>query len=229
MRIGAHQKVSLIDYPPYISAVVFTQGCNFRCPYCHNPELVLPESYEETLEVDSILSFLDRRRGKLDAVVVTGGEPTIQKGLLAFLKRVRAKGFLVKIDTNGSRPEVLDELLAARLVDFVAMDVKAPLERYTEAAGVEVDPKVIRASVEILKASGVDHEFRTTVVEGLLTEEDLDGVAGELAGAKRYVLQRFVPSKHVDPAYGRKAPTNLATLERVKGRLEGRVGAVIVR
>lgn len=135
MQIGGLQKFSLLDYPGKISAVVFTQGCNFRCPYCHNPELVDPARYQECLPEEEIFSFLETRRGKLEAVTVTGGEPTLQKSLAPFLRRIKDMGFLVKLDTNGSRPDVLEELLRQKLIDYIAMDIKAPLEKYEAVTG----------------------------------------------------------------------------------------------
>jgi pyruvate formate lyase activating enzyme len=141
MKIGGLQKFSLLDYPGKISAVVFTQGCNFRCPYCHNPELVDPERFQECIPEDEIFAFLETRRGKLEAVTVTGGEPTIQNGLSSFVRRIKDMGFMVKLDTNGSRPEVLEELIRHKLIDYIAMDIKAPLEKYEAVTGWKGESK----------------------------------------------------------------------------------------
>ncbi|OQX50761.1 MAG: anaerobic ribonucleoside-triphosphate reductase activating protein [Candidatus Cloacimonas sp. 4484_209] len=132
MKIGGFQKVSLIDYPGKICAIVFTRGCNFRCPYCHNPELVLPENYSPLIPEEEIFSFLEKRRGKLDAVEITGGEPTLQEDLTEFIRKIKEMGFLVKLDTNGSFPSVLEKVIYSGLVDYIAMDVKAPLEKYRQ-------------------------------------------------------------------------------------------------
>jgi pyruvate formate lyase activating enzyme len=199
MKIGGLQRCSLIDYPGRICAIVFTQGCNFRCPYCHNPELVDP-TQDGPLMVDQVMPFLAKRRGKLDAVTVSGGEPTLQQGdIEPFLQEIRDMGYLVKIDTNGSLPEVLERLLTNRLVDYVAMDVKAPLEKYRLIAGVDVDPRRIRESIRMILKAGVAHEFRTTVVRSGFETSDLEEIAALLTGARLYVLQPFVPTKALDP------------------------------
>ena len=144
MKIGGLQKVSLIDYPRRISAVIFTQGCNFRCPYCHNPELVDPTRYGETLSEKEVLAYLEARRGKLDAVTLSGGEPTLQPDLLSFAGRIREQGYLIKVDTNGSRPDVLEKLLDAGLVDYLAMDIKGPPAKYQDITKSHIQLETIR-------------------------------------------------------------------------------------
>ena len=180
---------SLIDYPGQITAVLFLPKCNFRCPFCHNPELSLFSEKGEDISEELILSFLDDRKGKLDAITITGGEPTLSEGLLEFLKKVKDKGFLVKLDSNGTRPEVLEELIP--YVDFIAMDIKSSLESYERNCGVKVDLEKIKRSVELIKNSGKDYEFRTTLVRSLTTEEDIKKICSWLKGSKRYVLQQF--------------------------------------
>jgi len=197
MKIGGLQKVSLIDYPGRISAIVFTQGCNFRCPYCHNPELVDPAQYGPILSEEEVISFLEKRRGKLDAVTVTGGEPTLQPDLDRFLQTIKGMGYLTKIDTNGSNPDVLERLIRGRLVDYLAMDVKGPLKKYERIANVKVKTAKIRRSIELITASGIEHEFRTTVVRSQLDNEDLIATA-TLLKKGLYVLQSFVPAKSLD-------------------------------
>jgi pyruvate formate lyase activating enzyme len=197
MKIGGLQKISLIDYPGRISAIVFTQGCNFRCPYCHNPELVDPAQYGPILSEEEVISFLEKRRGKLDAVTVTGGEPTLQPDLDRFLQEIKGMGYLTKIDTNGSNPDVLERLIRGRLVDYLAMDVKGPLKKYERIANVKVKTAKIRRSIELITASGIEHEFRTTVVRSQLDHEDLIATA-ELLKKGLYVLQSFVPAKSLD-------------------------------
>jgi pyruvate formate lyase activating enzyme len=197
MKIGGLQKISLIDYPGRISAIVFTQGCNFRCPYCHNPELVDPAQYGPILSEEEVISFLEKRRGKLDAVTVTGGEPTLQPDLDRFLQEIKGMGYLTKIDTNGSNPDVLERLIRGRLVDYLAMDVKGPLKKYERIANVKVKTAKIRRSIELIMASGIEHEFRTTVVRSQLDHEDLI-VTAELLKKGLYILQSFVPAKSLD-------------------------------
>ncbi|OPY86048.1 MAG: Pyruvate formate-lyase 1-activating enzyme [Syntrophus sp. PtaU1.Bin208] len=229
MRIGGFQKVSLIDYPGEICSVVFCQGCNFRCPYCHNPELVNPELFAECLPEDSILSFLRNRIGKLDAVTVTGGEPTIQQGLSRFLMCLKELGYLVKIDTNGSLPDVLEHLIDEKLVDYIAMDIKGPLEKYGKTAGVQVIKEKIADSVRLILSSGLNHEFRTTVVDTLLTEEDLISIGGLIAKARRYAIQPFVPAKTLSPHFLSAKSHATDILEKIKGQLGETISSVVIR
>lgn len=206
MRIGGFQKISLIDYPGKVAAVVFTQGCNFRCPFCHNVELVLPSCFGDLLEEEDILRFLTTRVDKLQGVVITGGEPTIQPDLFSFIERVKAMGYLVKLDTNGSRPAVLKELHARKLLDFIAMDIKGPIGRYEEISGVKVNPRSIEESIKFILQSGVDYLFRTTFPKPLLREEDLPDILSLVQGADHFVLQPFVPQKKIlDPSLLDKA------------------------
>ncbi len=199
MRIGGLHRHSLIDFPGRLSAVVFTQGCNFRCSYCHNPGLVYPEMYGPLIEEDEVLSFLSKRQGLLNGVVVTGGEPLLQPNIETFLKKVKEMGYLVKLDTNGSMPERLQQILQEGLVDYVAMDYKAPLRAYSRVAGVQVDTEMIKRSIEYITGSGVDYEIRTTLFSGLGMSSVLDMI-GELRQMKVefYYLQMFVPFKGCD-------------------------------
>ncbi len=229
MLIGHLQKSSVIEYPGMVSCVVFTQGCNFRCPYCHNPELVEPGLFMPPVPQEEILSFLVKRKGKLDAVSITGGEPTLQKGLPEFMARIRAMGFLVKLDTNGSDPDILREIIAASLADYIAMDIKAPLEKYSRAAGKPCDTVAIASSISIIMGSGVPYEFRTTLVNGLLTREDVFAMAGMIRGASRYVLQRFTASKHLDPAFTGAEPPLEEEIREIEEGLRGIVLSCSVR
>ncbi len=183
--------MSLVDYPGKTAAVVFTQGCNFRCSYCHNKELVIPACFWPAIAQEEVLTFLVKRQGLLGGLVITGGEPTLQKDLLDFLRKVRPLGFAIKLDTNGSRPDILKAAIEEKLVDFIAMDVKAPLEIYNKLVGVVVDTTLIEESIAIIKNSGLDHQFRTTLVRPLLGFEDMSKLAILVSGAKRYVLQNF--------------------------------------
>jgi pyruvate formate lyase activating enzyme len=228
MKIGGLQKVSLIDYPGRISAIVFTQGCNFRCPYCHNPELVDPAQYGPLLSEDDVVGFLEKRRGKLDAVTVTGGEPTLQPDLDRFLQRIKGMGYLAKIDTNGSNPDILKKLIRDGLVDYLAMDVKGPLHKYDLIASVKVDTAKIQRSIGLIAASGIEHEFRTTVVHSQLDRDDLISTA-KLVKKGLYVLQSFVSSKSLDPQFITEAPYPPEELADIRETLENKRLRVFIR
>jgi pyruvate formate lyase activating enzyme len=195
MKIGGLQKVSLIDYPGRVCAIIFTQGCNFCCPYCHNPELVDPQRFGPVFSEKEVLSFLEKRIGKLDAVSITGGEPTLQHDIEGFIETVKEMGYFVKMDTNGSFPDVVEKLIRKNLVDFLAMDVKGPLEKYSRIAGVDVNIQDIQRSLSLIMDSSIEHEFRTTVVRSMLDLGDLLSIAKLLKDANIYILQRFVPVK----------------------------------
>lgn len=191
MKIGGIQKLSTVDYPGHPCASIFTVGCNMRCGYCHNPELVLPEQYSATIPTEDILSFLQKRVGLLDAVTISGGEPTEQPDLVDFIRQVKAMGFLVKLDTNGTRPWVLQQLVDEQLIDFVAMDIKGPLSKYSQIAARPVDTDAIQQSIAIIRAMPA-HEFRTTIVKGRLEPSDFEQIGAMVHGARRYALQRFI-------------------------------------
>ncbi len=200
MIITGMQKLSLIDYPEHIACVIFTRGCNLRCPYCHNPELVDPDRYsDEDIPVYSFWQFLENRKRFLDGVCITGGEPTLQKDIEDFTAKIRSMGFKIKLDTNGSKPEVLEKLLKKNLLDYVAMDLKVPLARYKTVMGLNEDPSCIGESIDILENSYIAHEFRTTVVPGIHSCEDLDIIGGLVKGTDLFFIQNFRPSKHLQP------------------------------
>ena len=195
MHIHGLQKLAMVDYPGKLAATVFTGGCNLRCPFCHNALLVTRLAETPEISEQEVLAFLASRKGLLDGVVLTGGEPLLQSGVTDFLRRVREMGFAVKLDTNGCYPEALAAVLAAGLADYVAMDVKNSRERYAETVGVPgFDLAPVEASIRLLRESGVEHEFRTTLVRELHRPEDLDQIAAWLRGASRYYLQNFVDS-----------------------------------
>ncbi|MFA5211125.1 MAG: anaerobic ribonucleoside-triphosphate reductase activating protein [Patescibacteria group bacterium] len=198
MFIGGLQKTSLIDYPEKIAAIVFTQGCNFRCPYCHNPELVKKELFNQNISEKEIFDFLENKKGKLDAVSITGGEPTLQIDLYDFIKKVKEMDFKVKLDTNGSNFEVLKKLIDEKLVDYIAMDIKAPLEKYEEVVRMKVNLENIKKSIELIINSDIESEFRTTIVKSLLNFEDFEKIGELVKGASYYVVQKFVKSKAID-------------------------------
>lgn len=194
MRIGGFIPFTLSDFPGRISAVVFTQGCNFRCPFCHNPSLVVPELFSQPIYEESILNYLETRRGKLDGVVVSGGEPTIQCGLIEFIKKIKELGFLVKLDTNGSNPEVVEDLITQRLIDYCAMDIKAPWSKYSELSGVKgIDISPIQKTLEILSNSPIEIEFRTTFAQPLLNENDIEEIRSYLPQGTPLKIQKFNP------------------------------------
>ncbi len=195
MRIGGYVPCSLSDFPGHLAAVVFTQGCNWRCPWCHNPALVYPERFTRPLPVPEILARLAQRRGKLDGVVVTGGEPTLHADLTDFLRAIRTLGFAIKLDTNGSHPAVVRTLLDARLVDFVAMDLKAPWSRYAEAVGVPVDTAALAETISLLRTRAIPHQLRTTKWPGL-TDADCAAIA-LLAAGSPHVWQEYRPTDTV--------------------------------
>jgi len=195
MRIGGFQKVSLIDYPGQIGSVVFAQGCNMRCPYCHNPELVEPALYKNLQDVRYIMSFLEMRKGKIDAVTITGGEPTLQSELKTVIKTIHNMGYLVKLDTNGTFPEVLKTLIEAGDINYIAMDIKAPFAKYAMVTRSAVEPAKIRESIDIIMSSGIEYEFRTTAVPSLTTLEDLLDIISNIKDARCYAVQAYVPVK----------------------------------
>ena len=195
MRIAGLQKLTLLDYPEHTACTVFTAGCNLRCPFCHNSELVLPERKPPLLAEEEFFSFLSKRQGILDGVCVTGGEPLLQPDIGDFLARIKALGFAVKLDTNGTRPQVLRQLVERGLVDYVAMDIKNSPDSYAKTAGIpDMDLTPIRESVDYLMSGAVDFEFRTTVADGLHTAQDMTAIGQWLQGAKRYYLQQFKDS-----------------------------------
>lgn len=195
MKICGFQKLTLLDFPGHLAATVFTGGCNFRCPFCHNSELILPDVF---LEEEEVFQTLRKRSGMLEGVCVTGGEPTLQKDLKEFLKKIKELGYLTKLDTNGYRPEVLRDLCQSGLVDYVAMDIKGPRHSYGAIAGFpDLDFSRIEESVRYLLTRPIPYEFRTTVVPELHREEDFEEIGHWLAGADAYFLQAYKDSEYV--------------------------------
>lgn len=192
MKIGGLIKFTLIDFPGRPAAVVFTQGCNFRCRYCHNPELVYPHMFAEPVAIEEIYSFLKRRQGTLEGVVVSGGEPTLHEDLPSFMADLKAMGYATKLDTNGTRPDMLKSLLNAKLLDYIAMDLKAPLEKYSLITGVDFNPEVLKQSMDLIRQSGLEYEFRTTYDKEVLTDADISTITQRLNG-KNYRVQECLP------------------------------------
>jgi pyruvate formate lyase activating enzyme len=222
MIFGGFEKFTLIDYPGKIACMVYTVGCNFRCPYCHNPELV-DESVKETWTEKEILEFLDRRKGILQGLVITGGEPTMHKDLPAFIKKVKKLGFLVKLDSNGTNPEMLEKLIDKNLVDYIAMDIKSPLAKYSQTVMHNVDTRAIRKSIKIIMSSGVLYEFRTTLIKALVSPEDLIQIGKEIHGARSYFLQKFIPTKILNPQFLRKTTYSDEELKVLQNKLKSYV------
>ncbi len=222
MKIGGLQKLTLIDYPGKLACIIFLSGCNFRCSWCYSPELVVPEKIKEhpELKKEELFAFLEKRKGKIEGVVFCGGEPTVDPELLQFAGEIKREGFSIKLDTNGSNPEVLKELLENKLLDYIAMDIKAPIERYQEVTGVKVDTDKIKESIEIIKNSGIEYEFRTTLIPGIHQEKDAVKMGKLIEGAEKYFLQNFLPEKTIDEGFLAKKPFTREELENLKRAAE---------
>ena len=204
MIFGGFEKFTLIDYPGKVACMVYTIGCPFRCPYCHNPELV-DETVTTHIDEKVILDFLEQRKGMLDGLVITGGEPTMHgEQLISFMQKVKSLGFLVKLDSNGVDPAFLQKTIDEKLVDYIAMDIKSPFAKYSQTVGRPVLIDSIKKSIDIIKHSDIDYEFRTTIVKSMLSVEDLEQIGKEIKGAKTYYLQKFIPSKILNPQFLKK-------------------------
>lgn len=233
MLISGIQPFTMLDYPGKTACVVFTAGCQFRCGYCHNPEFVLPELLVKIkgdfITEEAFFNFLDERRGLLEGVVVSGGEPTIHHDLFRFIQKIKAAGFLVKLDTNGNRPDVLEAAIEDGLLDYVAMDVKTSLSGYPDLVGKLAKPESIRASIELLKTSSVEHEFRCTLIKEVHCDTIVAEMIGLLAGAKRLYLQEFRPGHTLDPAYQNYHAFSSNEVGDIAERFRAVVSEVIVR
>lgn len=206
MRISGLQKLTLLDYPGKTACTIFTGGCNFRCPFCHNAALVIPEQLESGADDSEIMDFLRKRVGILEGVAVTGGEPLLHSGMADFLKKVKELGYSVKLDTNGSFPDHLEKLIRAGLVDRVAMDIKNSPRLYGNTVGIEdFDIAPVECSKNLLLSGEIEYEFRTTVVKGIHTEESLLEAAGWIEGAKEYYLQQYKDSGNIIASDGLQA------------------------
>ena len=221
MRIGGFQKLTLVDFPGLVAATVFTQGCNFRCGYCHNPELVLPQFFKAPLSPETVLDYLNDRRGKLEGVVITGGEPTLQIGLVDFIVRIKEMGFAVKLDTNGSHPEVLLSLLGLNLLDYIAMDIKSSLSKYNLVTGVVCETTKILESIDLIIKSGIPYQFRTTLVKEFCSKKDLCDMQLLMKQADHYVLQPFIPSrKIIDLQFNHQSQYTSTEVEALKAQYD---------
>ncbi|RJO61398.1 anaerobic ribonucleoside-triphosphate reductase activating protein [candidate division WS5 bacterium] len=219
MKIAGLVKNSLIDYPGKITAIVFTQGCNFRCPYCHNPDLVDLKHKNPLIPESEVFGFLNKRKGLLEAVTITGGEPTLQKDLLKFISKVKNLGYFVKLDTNGTNPDVLIKAIDKNLVDYIAMDIKHSLGGYALVTGY-YELKSIKKSIETIMGSGVEYEFRTTVLPRLHKKEDFEKIGEEIRGANKYFIQNFRPDSTLNKNYQKETGFTLSELKDIKKAME---------
>ncbi len=195
MEISGFEKMTLTDYPGFVAAIVFTQGCNFKCPFCHNSDLIYFKN--GAIDENEILDYLSKRKKMLDGVVITGGEPTMQKDVVSFLNKVKELGLKVKLDTNGAKPEVIKKIIELNLIDYIAMDIKSSKNNYSVVSGVSVDLDKISESVKLIKESGLDFEFRTTVVRNYHTLNDLLSICEFVGKDSKYFLQNFESSSRV--------------------------------
>lgn len=246
MIIAGFQKLTLIDYPGRLAATVFTVGCSFRCPFCHNPELVVNSPLsplskggrEGGLEKD-FFEFLKKRKGKLDGVCITGGEPTIQPDIVDFIRKIKKLGYAVKLDTNGTRPDVIRKLIGEKLIDFIAMDIKNQPKRYLATAGIKKPAAGtnrgvslldrIKLSVDLIRNSRVPYEFRTTAVPGIHTEKDFLAISKWIDGADAYWLQRYQETKILDPKLKKKTKGKKLDLEKIMSRIKDNFGKIGIR
>lgn len=218
MIIAGLQKTTLLDYPGKIGMIVFLAGCNFRCDWCYSSELVLPEKIKNQPRIseEEFFTFLKSRQGLVDGVVICGGEPTINEDLPDFIKKIKELGFLVKLDTNGSNPTMLSQLIESKLIDYVAMDIKLPKDKYSRVFFGDIKVEDIQRSIDILKEDRVDYEFRTTVVPDVLKKEDVIEIAQWISGAKKYYLQNFRAEKTINPQFEEKKPYSEEYLLEIK-------------
>ena len=228
MKIGGIQKLSLVDYPDKTCAALFTIGCNMRCGYCHNPELVLPERYADTIPEEDILTFLSTRVGKLEGVTISGGEPTMHEDLPDFIRKVKALGFLIKLDSNGTNPAMLRLLFNENLIDYIAMDIKGALRNYQTIVARPVDLDAITESIDLIKASGVDCEFRTTVVKSQISKDDFDDIGKLVNGAPRFALQKFRPTRTLNLQFLNETTYSDEEFEQLRLKMENYVDVCVV-
>ncbi|MDD5417793.1 MAG: anaerobic ribonucleoside-triphosphate reductase activating protein [Candidatus Nanoarchaeia archaeon] len=210
---------SLIDWDGNICCVVFTGGCNYRCGFCHNPELI-DMNKTESMNEDDILKIIDKKRKWVDGVCITGGEPLIHTEIKQFCGKIKSLGLKIKMDTNGSDPGFLMELIKEKLVDYIAVDIKSPKSKYKEITGVNVDIDAVQKSIDIVMNSGVEYEFRTTFVPDVLKKEDFIEIASWIKGAKRYFIQQFRPVNTYDRKYLEVEPCTIPELEKIRGLIK---------
>lgn len=230
MKIIGFIETSLLDWDGHIVASIYLPGCNFRCPYCHNKNAVLnPDSFDE-IPIEYIESYISENNDFLDGIVVSGGEPTTHSDLADLLRKIKEFGLKVKLDTNGTNPDVLELLISENLIDYIAMDVKAPLnKKYSDIAGVDVNLDTIRRSIDLIQSSGIDYEFRTTIVPIFLSEDDVQSIISELSGSKKYALQQFRPDYTLDPALSELKPYPSEIIVSLADAAQKVIKTVIIR
>ncbi len=229
LPIKGLQKTSLIDYSPYISCVVFLSGCNFRCGFCQNPDLLVEVDKTPTISEEEFFSFLEKRKRWLEGVCITGGEPCLYSELPDFIKRVKELGYKVKVDTNGTSPAMLRKLINNKLVDYIAMDIKGSLDNYDKAANIKVDKERIKESVKVVMESGIDYEFRMTCVPGLAEKDDFERIGKWLEGCGKFFIQQFSNKVCLDKGFEKIKPFSNSELEEFRGVLEKYIGKVEIR
>ncbi len=240
MNIGGYQKLTLIDYPGELATTVFTVSCSFRCPFCHNPELVAGSGYDLSLQKKKekeFFDFLKKRKGTLTGVCITGGEPTVQPDIIEFIKKVKKLGYLVKLDTNGTRPDVVRKVISEKLVDYIAMDIKNSQKKYLKTAGLDFSNKLgskamlerIILSAELIMHSRVPYEFRTTAVPGLHTEKDFEDIAKWIKGAENYWIQKYREERILDENLKKKTKGKKLNLEKIKKSIAKNFGKIGIR
>lgn len=233
MLISAIQKCTLLDYPQKTACIVFTPGCNMRCGYCHNAEFVLPEKIallrDTFIPEESFFNFLNTRVGILDGVVISGGEPTLMPDLIECMKKIKVLGFLVKLDTNGNRPEVIERALASGVVDYIALDIKTALDEYVTLTGKQTNKKNIARSIELLMRGKVEYEFRSTLIKQIHSPAILEHMAAQLRGAKRLFVQTFRPTNTLDPIFQNYQPFSEPEMQNIAALFRKEVRQVEVR
>lgn len=228
MTFAGLQKISLVDYPGCIAAIVFTQGCNFACPYCYNRDLI-PMTSEHYAEENKILDYLEKRKKMIEGLVVTGGEPSLQQDLRSFIFKVKDLGYKVKLDTNGGDPVKIKELVNLKEIDYVALDIKTSLKKYSLVTKEESIADKMKELISFLISSNIDYEFRTTCVPGIVEKEDFIDIALEVKGAKKYYLQQFTPINTLCPEYSNQKPYQKEELKEFKEILSSSVQNVSIR
>lgn len=233
MFLSSIQKFTLLDYPEKTACIVFTPGCNFRCGYCHNPEFVLPQMIREIkssfIPEETFFRFLEKRQGKLEGVVITGGEPTVMGDLLTFMSKVKKMGFCIKLDSNGNKSEVLKQAFEENLIDYIAMDIKTSLGKYKKLVGERANETQLSKSIALIKNSVIPYEFRSTLIKEIHTKEVLEGMADMLEGAKKLYLQKFRPGITLNPIFQSYHPFSDEEINTIADFFQNRVESVSVR
>ncbi|MFB6226524.1 MAG: anaerobic ribonucleoside-triphosphate reductase activating protein [Candidatus Paceibacteria bacterium] len=234
MNISGVQQFTTLDFPGRIACIIFTAGCNFRCGFCHNPEFVLPEKIQKIQDTfiskDAVFNFLESREGLLEGVVISGGEPTMQPDLLDFITKIRNEfDYEIKLDSNGNRPEILQEAIEKNLLDYIAMDIKQDFEDYQNLVGGRVNTTKMQQSIDLLKQERIEYEFRTTLIKGIHTRENLENIADLISGAENYYLQEYRNGHTLDPDFVQYDSFSNKEMKQIKQIFEDKVNTVQIR